>query len=124
MCRHLERVKRNIQEDLVVEGIQGVDITLGRKPPRIYVTREIPIFDTTIEDEREEERIGLLTPQSEMRHRETYLREAEITRRITEIMRKHGLRSYHANPFFKGVDHIVSAYGYEHSQYRIPSKRK
>lgn len=115
MYENLERVFKNVEDDIHAEGILA-DLTLGIKPPRIYATFDYPKGELA-------ELAEDFSEGTDASHREICMQVSEMTKRVLEIMRKHGLRSYHIDPFFKGSECLVHAYGYESSKYRISRKR-
>jgi len=113
MYRDLESALDEIIQNVVQQDLKEVELTIGKKPPRIYVTYLLPerllkLRTKSLESETEEEKALLLTQLGEKRSR------------ISEIMKKHNLIPHKfPNPDFKGEDTFTSAYGYEHKQYKI-----
>lgn len=111
MYRHLEGILVDVEEEVRAEQIH-VDLTLGRKPPRIYATFDIPVELSELAED--------FSPSACERHRELWENLEQTAHAVARIMKKHDLRTFCSNnPHFKGEDVFTTIYGYEHSKYRI-----
>jgi hypothetical protein len=84
MIDDLRRVSEAVSEDMSKEGIH-IGLTLGRKPPRIYVTFDRPDeLDILVED---------LSDEAYEEHRKLCERMEDRASVVNKIMVRHGLKN-------------------------------
>lgn len=117
MYRDLQRLQ-GILADEISEINNGenlsVEITVGRRPPRVYAT-----FGFVSPDEVEERGDGSLTLVSEIERHQHYSTLAEAMKKVAEVMAKHELISYPRRPSPSYPFFPQHAFGFPHKKYTM-----
>ena len=110
MNSDLEAVLVDVSKEARESGI-SVTITQGKQPPRIYAEFYYP---------EEMQRLRRdMSSDGEAKHAELALEFSQSTLGLAQIMKKHGLKGYNADPHYRGRDSYTTVFGFDHSTYKI-----
>lgn len=96
------RIKNNKK----FKSIGGVQITLGKKPPRIYIS--FLDLSSKLGSIRED-----LSSEGKREHEKIFLEFTDRASEVLEIMKGYGLISH------KSYDPFTKRYGYKHDYYKM-----